>query len=238
MNPLIALLAIAAGYLLGSISFARLVTRWFAPGRDITDLKVDVVGTEEGAAVHIVGANAASMILGPRLGLLIAVLDMLKVAIPMVAFKLWLPDQPYFLLVALAGLVGHNWPIYYRFRGGRGFAVILATFFVLDPLGPLVVIPLSLLLGFLFMRNLYVAYIAWLWLMIPWLWFRSHDVAYVAYAVAANLVFLLAVVPEIRTFLQYRREGKLEAYMEGLMASSPRWRGMKRMADRLRRPGR
>ena len=52
MNPLIALLAIAAGYLLGSISFARLVTRWFAPGRDITDLKVDVVGTEEQVAGH------------------------------------------------------------------------------------------------------------------------------------------------------------------------------------------
>lgn len=238
MDPLIVLLSIATGYLLGSISFARLFTRWFAPEQDVTALKVDVAGTEEQAAVHVVGANAASMILGPRLGLLVAVLDMLKVAIPMVAFKLWLPDQPYFLLVALAGLAGHNWPIYYRFHGGRGFAVILASFFVLDPLGPLVVIPLGLLFGFWVVRNLFVAYVAWLWLMIPWLWYRSHDAAYVTYAIAANLVFFAATIPEIRTFLQYRREGKLEAYMEGLTGSSPRWRGMKKMADRLRRPGR
>ena len=40
MNLPTALLAAIAGYLLGSISFARLITRWFAPRQDIADLAV------------------------------------------------------------------------------------------------------------------------------------------------------------------------------------------------------
>ena len=32
---------------------------------------------------------------------------------------------------------------------------------------------------------------------------------------------------------KYRREGKLEEYMQGLCDSSPRWRGMKRMQERV-----
>jgi glycerol-3-phosphate acyltransferase PlsY len=236
MDLLPAIFAVALGYLMGSVSFARLFTRWLAPERDVTKLEIEVAGGDERAAVHVIGANAASMILGPRLGLLVALLDMLKVAVPMVAFKLWAPGQSYFLLVGLAGLVGHNWPVYYGFKGGRGFAVLVASFFAVDWLGPLVTIPLGLLLGMVIVRNLFVAYVAWLWLMVPWLWFRSHSPDYVAFAVMANLVFLVATIPEIRMFLKYRREGKLDSYLEGLMASSPRWRGMKRMADRIRWP--
>jgi hypothetical protein len=33
--------------------------------------------------------------------------------------------------------------------------------------------------------------------------------------------------------VKYRREGKLEEYMQGLYDSSPRWRGMKRMQERV-----
>jgi hypothetical protein len=52
------------------------------------------------------------------------------------------------------------------------------------------------------------------------------------------LIFLIATIPGIRTYLQFRREGNLDAYMEGMMTSSPRWRGMKKMAERLQRLGR
>jgi hypothetical protein len=70
--------------------------------------------------------------------------------------------------------------------------------------------------------------------MIPWLWFRTRDPAHLAYATAINLIFVIATIPELRTFARYRREGKLDAYMQGLMESSPRWRGMKKIADRLK----
>lgn len=236
MDPFLAIASIVVGYLMGSLSFARLMTRWFVPDQDVTKLQVEVIGTQEQVPVGVVGANAASMILGPRLGLVVALLDMLKVAVPMVAFRLWFPGQAYFLLVALAGLVGHNWPVYHRFKGGRGFSVILASFLVIDWLGAIICVLAGLFLGGFVARSLFLAYVAWLWLMIPWLWLRGHDPIYAAYAVAANVVFLIATIAEIRVFLYYRRVGRLNEYREALMASSPRWRGMSRLLGRPGKP--
>jgi glycerol-3-phosphate acyltransferase PlsY len=233
MQPLTSLFAAIVGYLIGATSFARLVTRQVAPHADITDLKVLIAGTDEESKVDVVGANAASMILGARFGCLIGLLDMLKVAAPMLAFKSIYPDQPYHLIVAVTGLVGHNWPIYYRFKGGRGFSVIYGSFLVVDWLGAIITLVVGLLVGMIVFQSPSVAYIAWLWLMIPWLWFRTHDPAHFAYAVVVNLIFLIATLPEIRMIIQYRREGKYEAYIQGLIESSPRWRAMRKMADRL-----
>ena len=234
----ITLLAAFVGYLCGAISFAWLITQRVAPQADLTRLQVPIVGTEETSLVNVFGANTASMILGPRYGCLIAVLDMAKVAVPMLAFKTLYPDRTFFLVVAVAGLAGHNWPIFFRFQGGRGFSAIFAGFMVTDLLGAVVTPLLGMLLGMVLFQNVSVAYIAWLWLMIPWLWLRTHDPAFLIYAVVVNLVFILAVLPEIRMLLRYRREGKLEAYMQGMMGSSPRWRGMTKIANRLKRPRR
>jgi glycerol-3-phosphate acyltransferase PlsY len=66
MHSPIPLFAAIFGYLPGSISFARLVTRQVAPHADITDLKVPIAGTDEPSRVEVVRANAASMILGSR----------------------------------------------------------------------------------------------------------------------------------------------------------------------------
>jgi hypothetical protein len=78
------------------------------------------------------------------------------------------------------------------------------------------------------------AYAAWLPLMIPWLWLRTHDGAHVAYALALNAIFFAATLPETRAFLRMRREGKLDGYMQGQMQFSPMWRGMADITRRLR----
>lgn len=192
-----------------------------------------VVGTDESSKVDIFGANAASMILGPRLGCTVALLDMLKVILPMLVFRLQNPDQVYHLIVAVAGLVGHNWPVYFRFKDGRGFSTIFGSFVVVDWIGALVTPLVGVLLGMGVIGSATLGYISWLWLMIPWIWFRTRDPARLAYAIAVNLLFLIATIPEMRTFAQYRREGKLDAYVQGLMQSSPRWRGMKKITERL-----
>jgi len=230
----IILLAIAVGYLFGSLSFARLGVKLFAPEKDLANVTITLAGTDETADVGIFGANAASMILGPRLGCAVALMDMAKVALPVLAFRLAYPGQVYHLVVALTGLVGHNWPVYYRFRGGRGFSVIFGSFVVIDWLGAIVSVVAGLAFGMVILGNPVVAYMSWLWLMIPWFVLRTRDPAHIAYAIAVNVLFALAIIPEARTILRYRREGKMEAYMQGLTTSSPRWRGMKQIAQRVR----
>jgi glycerol-3-phosphate acyltransferase PlsY len=220
------------GYLFGSISFARIITRLISPGVDVAAMQVQLKDSSKTEDVGIVGANAASMALGPRWGLTIAVLDMLKVILPMLIARWMYPMAYYSFVGSLAGLVGHNWPIYYRFKGGRGFAVIIGSFLLLDWIGAIVCTVGGLVLGMVFLGNTMIAYISWLWLMIPWMAWRLGTPGLV-YALAINIIFILAVIPEIKLMLRMRREGTYQAYIEGLYASSPRWRGMKKMTDRL-----
>lgn len=232
LDPLIPLLIALIGYLSGSISFARLVTRWAAPGIDLAQLQIPVDGKEQGVNVGIVGANAASMVLGPRLGLLVAGLDMAKVALPMLLVRYIFPEQPYYLFLSLAGLIGHNWPLYYRFKGGRGFAVILASFLIVDWVGTLVVLFLGLTFGMVVVGNPMIAYISWLWWIIPWMIWRGSDWDLI-YVVAVNALFVLAILPDIRTILSMRKSGNLRAYTENLYNSSPRWRGMTKLTKKI-----
>lgn len=232
MNPWIALATALAGYLIGAISFARFVTRLAAPDADLTQLYIKLDGSTEAERVEIFGANAASMVLGPKLGLLVAVLDMLKVVLPMAAVRLLYPDTPYHLIAAVAGLVGHNWPIYYRFRGGRGFAVIFASFLFLDWVGALASVAAGLFLGTVILGNPMIAYISWLWLMILWMAWQGGPWE-LGYAVIVNLIFVIATLPEISTMYRLYRQGKYRAYLAGLYNSSPRWRGMRKMAERF-----
>ena len=203
MNPGLALLAAAVGYLLGSISFARVVTRLAAPGTDISVIREPVPHSDEVFETNSVSATAVRVHVGTRYGCLTAILDMAKVALPTLAFKLWQPDQPYFLIVAAMGVVGHDWPLYHGFKGGRGESPILGGLIVVDFLGLIV----ANLLGFAFgvlAGNLLVLRWAGLVLLIPWMWFRFHDWAYVAYMAIVNLVYWYSMLPELRQYAQLK----------------------------------
>jgi glycerol-3-phosphate acyltransferase PlsY len=204
MNLLTALFAVVIGYLAGSISFARLVARRFAPEQDITKIEIEVPDSEARFESDAISATSVRLHLGPRYGCLVGTLDILKAAIPALAFKLWQPDAPYYLLAAGMAAVGHNWPIYYRFKGGRGISPIMGGMLVVDWLG-VVVTNLLGLLSDLAIKNTLVSSGVWLVLMIPWIWFRSGDAAELAYAVAMCILFWASMIPEWRELLRLRQ---------------------------------
>lgn len=209
MNLLIALLAMVIGYLLGSISFARLVTRLFVPEQDISKIEIEVPDSTERFESDAISATSVRLHLGPRYGCLTSILDILKATIPALAFKLWQPEAPYYLLAAGMAAVGHNWPIYYRFKGGRGMSPIMGGMLVVDWLG-VVVTNLLGLLSDLVIKATLVSSGIWLVLMIPWIWFRSGDWAELAYVVAMCILFWASMIPEWRELLRLRRKGALE----------------------------
>lgn len=225
------LFAVIGGYLIGSISFARLVTRGWT-GRDVTQFEVPVEGTDERYKVVSIGANSVSSVLGPKAGMIVSLLDILKIFLPTLFCKLYFSDQPvYALIVAVSGLMGHIWPVYYRFHGGAGFSAILGGLLVIDPLAIVVSNVVGLLLGLVVFRNMVVVSLSWIWLLIPWFWWRTGgDPAHVIYAVVLNLLFILAMVPEIKMAMKYRREGKILEYGIGALSSTPMGRGMLKMA--------
>jgi glycerol-3-phosphate acyltransferase PlsY len=201
----IALAAALVGYLLGSISFARLVARAVRPEADVTRIEV-TLSSGEVFVSGSVSASAARITMGRRYGCLTALLDMAKVAIPTLAFRLWAPDEPYFLIVAAAGLVGHDLPLYHRFRGGRGESPIYGGLLVIDPVAVIGTTVLGAVAGWV-VGNILVLRWAGMVLLIPWLWLATGDPWVLAYIVFVDVAYLLAMRPELGQYAAMRATG-------------------------------
>ena len=232
-EPGIAILIAIFSYLFGAISFTRVVTSIKSPENDVVDTEIQFVDSQETMKVSHIGANIAAQKLGAKWGMLVGVLDIAKVFLPSLACKLIFPELPYYTLLAgISGMAGHNWPIYYRFKGGMGFSAAMGSLLVVDWLAVLLLPIAGTMLGIL-IRNMVVASLSWLWLLIPWMWWRTSDPVYVLYAILLNVLFILAMIPEIKKAISYRREGKLEEYGESVLRSNPMGRGMIKMAEKF-----
>jgi glycerol-3-phosphate acyltransferase PlsY len=231
MDPVIALLATAIGYLCGSISFARLVGRLVAPEKDVTRTEFTVPGVEDSFEMKSVSATSISTQVGAKFGCLTSVMDMLKVTLPTLVFRLMYPGAAYFLLAAAMGVVGHNWPLYHRFKGGRGMSAVIGGLFVVDWIGAFATNAAGMLIGLLVFRDVLLAYTGGLLLLVPWLWFRTRDWTYVGYALVINLAFWLAMIPELKQYIKFKREGNVD--LVSSMRNSDMGRGLLKMANRL-----
>ncbi|HEV2761437.1 MAG TPA: glycerol-3-phosphate 1-O-acyltransferase PlsY [Pyrinomonadaceae bacterium] len=118
------LLAVVVAYLLGSIPFGYLIVRLGGRG--------DVRETGSGGT----GATNVTRRAGKGAGLLTLALDALKGALAVVVAR-WLLGETMSWGVAAASLaviVGHMFPVWLGFRGGKGVATGLGVFVVLSPL--------------------------------------------------------------------------------------------------------
>lgn len=229
MNYLIVTGAAVAGYLMGSITFSRIVSRIISPKEKLEEVEVPVEGTDMTYKVTSFGASAASMKYGPKVGCTIGLADMIKVALPVLFFRLMFPGQSYMYIAAIAGMIGHNWPVYYKFKGGRGISAYYGGIFVIDWLGALSTMVVGMLFGFLIARDFFIAYMAGLWLLIPWAWFTTHRFDYLAYAIAANILFIVAMLPDIKQYIKIRKVVKVSAKM--VLETTPMGRGMLKISD-------
>jgi len=113
---------IAIGYLLGSIPFALLLARrWGAE-----DLRQAGSGN--------VGAANVLRTSGVTPGVLVALLDMLKGAVSVVVATRLSADAGAPAAAGLAAILGHIYPVWLRFRGGKGVATACGVFSVLAPI--------------------------------------------------------------------------------------------------------
>ena len=119
-------LLVAAAYLLGAVPFGLLLTRRFA--------HVDVRAVGSGNT----GATNTARAAGKWVGAAVLVLDALKALLPVLLAQALLPaDLPLHALVGGAAVVGHVFPVYLRFQGGKGVASGLGALLALTPLAAL-----------------------------------------------------------------------------------------------------
>jgi glycerol-3-phosphate acyltransferase PlsY len=113
--------AIVAAYCIGSVPFALLLTRcWGA-----TDLRL--VGSGNLGAANVMRSS------GVTAGVLCAVLDIAKGAASVVIASRFSDNAAAPAAAGFAAIVGHVYPVWLRFRGGKGVATACGAFSVLAP---------------------------------------------------------------------------------------------------------
>lgn len=210
MNPGIALLALAAGYLIGAISFTRIVGRYVLPGEDVSAADIPIEGSDKTFRFSSFGATSIRAKAGPQYGCLTSLLDMVKVFLPTLAFRILYPEMNYYLISAAAGVAGHNFPVYYRFRGGRGMSPLYGGLLVVDWLAIPVATIVGCNIGFWIVRYAFLSYCGVVLTLLPWLWFRFGDIPHLLYALSVNVFFWLASIPDLRLYGAYKRAGEFD----------------------------
>jgi glycerol-3-phosphate acyltransferase PlsY len=119
--------ALALGYLIGSVNTAVIVGKIY--GKDITSHGSKSAGLTN--ALRVLGKSAAVFVLaGDILKGIIACLIGLYLGVYVEAGGA--QDCVSLLAAGTGAVVGHNWPVYFRFKGGKGALTALAVLFMLD----------------------------------------------------------------------------------------------------------
>jgi glycerol-3-phosphate acyltransferase PlsY len=114
-------LALLLGYLAGSIPFGLIVTRLGGAG------DIRAIGSGNIGATNVLRTG--------RKGLALATLlfDAAKGALPVAAALLWF-DRDLAMLVGLGAVLGHCFPVWLRFKGGKGVATAAGVVLAISPL--------------------------------------------------------------------------------------------------------
>ena len=219
-----------SGYLFGSISFARILTRIITKSSHVEPINEPVPGSDIMFQSDSVSATVASLNLGKKYGCLTAILDMGKVALPTFLFSTFFPEQFYFLLTAAAGIAGHNYPIYHRFKGGRGESPMLGAMLVINWFGILIANAASLILGYITGSVLVIRY-GWYVLMIGWYWIYFQNIYYVIFMGTANFLFWFSMRHDLGTFAELKKVDDLEVSEEAVSDFLLMGKGLGRFID-------
>lgn len=112
-----------AAYLLGSIPFGLILAKLFG--------RLDIRQAGSGN----IGATNVTRVVGPAAGVLTLLLDAAKGALAVVvAERLANFSALWMMIGAFAALAGHCFPVWLRFKGGKGVATAAGAFAILSPL--------------------------------------------------------------------------------------------------------
>ncbi len=171
-------------YLLGSLPTSYIVGR-FTIGRDIRRM-----GDENA------GAANAYRELGPRAGVFVGVVDAVKGSAVILIAQAASMSQPIVMFAGLAAVIGHNWPVFLGFRGGRGVSTTIGILYILVTI-PMLILTLPTLLILMLKRNVTPA-MAFLFIALPFVdWFFKIPPWYIAYGIA--LPALVGITTYLRT---------------------------------------
>ena len=200
------LLIIVIAYLLGSIPTAYIAGR-LKNGVDIRTLGDGNMGA--GNAFHQ---------LGPKTGFAVGTLDAVKGAIAILLAQAAGLPQFAVLLTGVAAVIGHNWPVFLNFRGGRGEATTIGILSVMMTRELLIALAITLLLMVLTHNTVLSVNISLLFSVPVSAWFLEKSWLFVGFSLIVALVLILHFLPTAKTALA--RAGSKEKLLAELVQSS------------------
>jgi len=177
-------------YLLGAVPFGLL---W---GRVFADVDIREFGSGN------IGATNMNRVLGRKLGAATLASDILKAIVPVGMAQLFLHNDFQVACVGVAAVLGHCYPIYLKFKGGKGVASSFGIMLWIAPFSALVALVLWLLTYRFTKISSLSAIIATSCLPLVVFFEKSLDVALVV------LVLCLLVVFRHRENIERLRQGK------------------------------
>jgi glycerol-3-phosphate acyltransferase PlsY len=182
------MLSIIVGYLLGSIPTAYIVSR-LRKGIDIRNIGSRNMG----------GANVMREI-GAREGVFVGLIDIAKGAGAILVAQALNVSELWVFGAGFAALVGHNFPVFAGFRGGRGSATIIGIFLVLAPKAILVALAV-VAIPFFTTRKFMAALFIGFGLLPLFIWLLEGSLVLVRYALVIDLFMLVRNLPDIKQIL-------------------------------------
>lgn len=157
------------------------------------------------------GASNTAILLGWQLGVLVGVLDILKAFIPIMVAKYFLSDYEFLpYIVATCVILGHMYPFYLKFKGGKGFATFFGSIlgihwlaFIIIGLIFLLVVGISdkMALGTFTVISLFPIYIG----------IVDKNMIYVGIILIASVIIFLKHIENIRKLINKEEIGVREA---------------------------
>ncbi len=124
-------LLLIGAYLLGSVPAAYLAARWFR--------RIDIRQFGTGN----VGASNLLRLTSKRIAIPVVIFDLGKGALMVWVAQLLGLDITQQVTVGLAAIIGHNWPVFLRFNGGRGIFTSLGVISILVPWLGLIILAIA-----------------------------------------------------------------------------------------------
>ena len=180
-----AVMAIIIGYLLGSIPFAYIASR-LRKGADIRQ-----VGGGN------VGALNTLREIGLLPGLVVLIADIAKGSAA-VLIAVWLDLPLIWIFVAgFAAVIGHNWPIFLKFKGGKGAATTIGVLLALSPAEFAISFAIMAIV-IVITSNVRLAIVVGLALLPLIIWQFNGSGMLIAYSLALPLFLLIRSLPSLR----------------------------------------
>jgi glycerol-3-phosphate acyltransferase PlsY len=181
-------------YLLGSIPFGVIISR--------AVIRLDITKAGSGN----IGATNVAREVGLKWGVITLVADALKGFIPVALARYVFatstePDEGLAGIVGIVALLGHQFPIYNRFKGGKGIATGLGIFLALSPISCLfsgiVFVVVIILCGYVSLGSILAA------LTVPlWLFIAGHSTVLILLSLIVSLLITLCHRGNIQRLLR------------------------------------